>query len=75
MSIAQLAVPLSSTTIADIASISAINMTTTNSRQYIPLIHHKLKNSILLYPLFLELNVNAHIPIMPCMGEQFDCKK
>jgi hypothetical protein len=48
---------------------------TTNSRQHIPLIHHKLKNSILFNPLFLGLNANAHISIMPCMGERFDCKK
>ena len=75
MSIAQIVVPLSSTTLADIASISTMNITT-NSRQHIaPLIHHKLKNGILLNPLFLDLNVNAHIPIMPCMGERFDCKK
>lgn len=67
MSIAQPVVPLSSPTLADIASISTINMTT-NSRQYIPLIDRKLKNSILLNPLFLDLNVNAHIPIMLVWG-------
>jgi hypothetical protein len=72
--IARLVIPLSSTILADIASTSIIHMTT-NPRQRIALIHHKLKNSILLNPLFLDLNVNTHISIMPCMGERFDCKK
>jgi hypothetical protein len=72
--IAQLVIPLSSTILADIASTSTIHMAT-NSRQHISLINHKLKNSILFNPLFLDLNANAHISIMPCMGERFDCKK
>lgn len=72
--ISQLVIPLSSTILADIASTSTTHMIT-NSRQHIPLIHHKLKNSILLNPLFFDLNANAHISIMSCMGERFDCKK
>jgi hypothetical protein len=61
MSTAQLVVPLSSTTLADIANTSTMNMTI-NSRQHMPFIHRRLKNSISLNPLFLGLNVNAHIP-------------
>ena len=72
--LSQLVIPLSSTILAVIANTSATHMTT-NYREHIPLIHHKLKNSILLDPLFLDLNANAHISIMPCMGERFDCKK
>ena len=72
--IAKLVIPLSSTILAAIASTSTPHMTT-NYREHIPLIHHKLKNSILLNPLFLDLNANAHVSIMPCMGERFDCKK
>ena len=58
--ISQLVILLSSTILADIASTSTTHITT-NSRQHIPLIHHKLKNSILLNPLFFDLNANAHI--------------
>jgi hypothetical protein len=74
--ISQLVIPLSSTILAAIANTStSTTHMTTNYREHIPLIHHKLKNSILLNPLFLDLNANAHISIMPCMGERFDCKK
>jgi hypothetical protein len=73
--ISQLVISLSSTILADIAGTSTTHMTT-NFRKHIPLIYHKLKNSILLNPLFLDLrNANTHISIMPCIGERFDCKK
>jgi hypothetical protein len=62
MSIVQLVVP--STMLADIASISIINVTA-NSRQHMPLICCKLKNSILVHYF---LNVNAHTLICLVRG-------